>query len=68
MRILPRDMRPHVRLEDIVIQHKAIADLTPGQAVLQFIEVLKVNNLTHFWKILPFAFLLYEVVFWSITQ
>ncbi|XP_045181128.2 myosin-I heavy chain-like isoform X2 [Mercenaria mercenaria] len=41
MRILPRDMRPHVRLEDIVILHKSLADLTPGQAVLQFIEVLK---------------------------
>ena len=41
MRILPRDMRPHVRLEDVVILHKAMSDLMPGQAVLQFIEVLK---------------------------
>ena len=41
MRILPRDMRPHVRLEDVVILHKSMSDLMPGQAVLQFIEVLK---------------------------
>ena len=41
MRILPRDMRPHVRVEDIVILHKSLSDLTPSQAVLQFIEVLK---------------------------
>ncbi|KAL4238111.1 hypothetical protein ACF0H5_002823 [Mactra antiquata] len=41
MRILPRDMRPHVRLEDIVILHKSMSDLMPSQAVLQFIEVLK---------------------------
>lgn len=41
MRILPRDMRPYVKLEDIVILHKSMSDLMPGQAVLQFIEVLK---------------------------
>ena len=41
MRILPRDMRPHVRLEDVVILHKSMIDLMPAQAVLQFIEVLK---------------------------
>ncbi|XP_052271099.1 unconventional myosin-VIIb-like isoform X2 [Dreissena polymorpha] len=41
MRILPREMRPHVRLEDVVILHKSMSDLMPGQAVLQFIEVLK---------------------------
>ncbi|XP_052766932.1 myosin-I heavy chain-like isoform X3 [Mya arenaria] len=45
MRILPRDMRPLVRLEDIVILHKSMADLMPGQAVLQFIEVLKAWSL-----------------------
>ena len=41
MRILPCDMRPYVHLEDIVILHKSMSDLMPGQAVLQFIEVLK---------------------------
>ncbi|ESO93643.1 hypothetical protein LOTGIDRAFT_119149, partial [Lottia gigantea] len=40
-RILPRDMRPTVKIEDIATTHKTILDLSPQQAVLGFINTLK---------------------------
>ncbi|KAL3874589.1 hypothetical protein ACJMK2_037577 [Sinanodonta woodiana] len=41
IRILPRDMRSSVMLEDVAAMHKSLVDLMPSQAILQFIEVLK---------------------------
>ncbi|XP_055956825.1 myosin-I heavy chain isoform X1 [Patella vulgata] len=40
-RILPRDIRPTVKIDDIATTHKTILDLSPQQAVLGFINVLK---------------------------
>ncbi|XP_060082957.1 myosin-I heavy chain-like [Ylistrum balloti] len=41
IRILPRDMRTEVKVEDIAVAHKAVMNMTPGQAMLAFIELLK---------------------------
>ncbi|KAK3585200.1 hypothetical protein CHS0354_027488 [Potamilus streckersoni] len=41
IRILPRDMRSSVKLEDVALMHKSMVDLMSSQAILQFIEILK---------------------------
>ncbi|KAH9515344.1 hypothetical protein Btru_014195 [Bulinus truncatus] len=41
MRILPRDMRCTVRPEEIATTHKTVLDISPHQAVLSFIGLLK---------------------------
>ncbi|KAJ8309061.1 hypothetical protein KUTeg_013935 [Tegillarca granosa] len=38
---MPRDIRTSIRVEDIVVAHKSVLDLTPNQAILAFIELLK---------------------------
>lgn len=41
MRILPRDMRPHVNVEEISAAYKALNDVSPQQAIMSFIQLLK---------------------------
>lgn len=41
MRILPPYVKDSVRVEDIVCVHNSLMELTPNQAILAFIEVLK---------------------------
>ena len=40
-RILPRDLRPSVKVEDVATMHKTVLDLSPQRAVIHFIDVLK---------------------------
>lgn len=41
MRILPREMRLTVRPEEVLTTHKAVLDMSPQQAIISFINVLK---------------------------
>lgn len=41
LRILPPYVKDSVRVEDIVCVHNSLMELTPNQAILAFIEVLK---------------------------
>lgn len=41
LRILPPYIRDSVRLDDIACAHNSVMELTPNQAILAFIEVLK---------------------------
>ncbi|XP_035824689.1 myosin-I heavy chain [Aplysia californica] len=41
MRILPRDMRCTVRPEEVATTHKTVLDMSPHQAVVSFINLLK---------------------------
>lgn len=41
VRILPRSMRANIKVEDIVAAHQNLLDMTPNQAILTFIEMLK---------------------------
>ncbi|CAG5127788.1 unnamed protein product, partial [Candidula unifasciata] len=41
MRILPRDMRCTVRPEEVATTHKTVLDMSPHQAIVSFINVLK---------------------------
>ncbi|XP_059160288.1 unconventional myosin heavy chain 6-like isoform X2 [Physella acuta] len=41
MRILPRDMRCTVRPEEVATAHKTVLDMSPHQAVISFIHLLK---------------------------
>ncbi|CAL1545802.1 unnamed protein product [Lymnaea stagnalis] len=41
MRILPRDMRCTVRPEEVATTHKTVLDMSPHQAVISFINLLK---------------------------
>jgi len=41
VRILPRDMRGSIKVEDIRAAHHNLTDMTPNQAILTFIEMLK---------------------------
>ncbi|GAB1607514.1 unconventional myosin-X isoform X1 [Argonauta hians] len=42
MRILPRDMRPQVKVEDIQAAYKMLTDVSPQQAIMSFMQLLKV--------------------------
>ncbi|XP_036363570.1 unconventional myosin-X isoform X1 [Octopus sinensis] len=42
MRILPRDMRPQVKVEEIQAAYKMLNDVSPQQAIMSFIQLLKV--------------------------
>lgn len=41
MSILPRDLRCSVRPEEVATTHKTVLDMSPHQAITQFISILK---------------------------